>query len=183
MTAKKVSIIAISGKSGCGNTTVSRTVADMLGRTFINYTFRKMAEEEGTSLESILALADQDSSWDRQLDARQVALAHEQDCVIGSRLAMWLLSDADLRVYLKASPEARVTRIHSREGGDRAELARFTEARDRRDHARYLETYGIDNDDLGCAHLVIDTERWNAQQIARIIADAWLGREAARQDG
>ena len=65
MTAKKVSIIAISGKSGCGNTTVSRTVAELLGRTFINYTFRKMAEEEGTSLESILALADQDSSWDR----------------------------------------------------------------------------------------------------------------------
>ncbi|HEY9053576.1 MAG TPA: hypothetical protein VIO60_02025, partial [Rectinemataceae bacterium] len=33
------SIIAISGKSGCGNTTVSRLVAKRLERRFINYTF------------------------------------------------------------------------------------------------------------------------------------------------
>lgn len=176
MKDKSSSIIAISGKSGCGNTTVSRLVAEHLGRRFINYTFRKMAEEEGKSLADILALAEGDPSWDRRLDARQVELAHLQDCVIGSRLAMWLLPEADLRVYLKARPEIRVDRIYAREGGSREEIAAFTAQRDVRDHRRYMETYGINSDDLSSAHLIIDTERWDASQIARIIADAFIGR-------
>jgi cytidylate kinase len=173
MSDRKASIIAISGKSGCGNTTVSRRVAAMLGREFINYTFRKMAEEEGKGLAEILALAEEDTSWDRLLDARQVELARRQDCVIGSRLAIWLLPDAALKVYLKASPESRVDRIHRREGGSREEIARFTAERDLRDHRRYRETYGIDTDEVFSAHLIIDTEIWDAEQIARIIVEAF----------
>ena len=170
------SIIAISGKSGCGNTTVSKLVAESLERRFINYTFRVLAAEKNMSLHQILALAEEDASWDRLVDARQVELARQQDCVIGSRLAIWLLPDAALRVYLKASPEARVDRIHARESGEKAQIARFTSERDIRDHRRYLDTYGIDTDDLSAAHLVIDTERWDARQIARIISDAFTGR-------
>jgi len=176
MKKKQAAIIAISGKSGCGNTTVSRRVAQILGCEFINYTFRKLAEEEGKSLAEILALAEEDSSWDRLLDSRQVELAQRQDCVIGSRLAMWLLPNVSLRVYLKASPSVRVDRIYAREGGSRDEIAIFTAQRDVRDHKRYKETYGIDTDDVSSANLVIDTERWDAEQIARIIADAFIGR-------
>lgn len=176
MKKKQAAIVAISGKSGCGNTTVSKRVAQILGCEFINYTFRKLAEEEGKSLAEILALAEEDSSWDRLLDSRQVELAQKQDCVIGSRLAMWLLPNASLRVYLKASPDVRVDRIHAREGGSRDEIAVFTAQRDIRDHRRYKETYGIDTDDVSGANLVIDTERWDAEQIARIIADAFIGR-------
>jgi len=176
MKKKQAAIVAISGKSGCGNTTVSRRVAQILGCEFINYTFRKLAEEEGKSLAEILALAEEDSSWDRLLDSRQVELAQKQDCVIGSRLAMWLLPNASLRVYLKASPSVRVDRIHAREGGSRDDIAEFTAQRDIRDHRRYKETYGIDTDDVSSANLVIDTERWDAEQIARIIADAFIGR-------
>ena len=39
--------IAVSGKSGCGNSTVSRLLADKLGLKLINYTFHNMAEEAG----------------------------------------------------------------------------------------------------------------------------------------
>jgi len=176
MKKTQAAIIAISGKSGCGNTTVSKRVAQILGCEFINYTFRKLAEEEGKSLAEILALAEEDSSWDRLLDSREVEPAQKQDCVIGSRLAMWLLPNASLRVYLKASPSVRVDRIHAREGGSRDEIAAFTAQRDIRDHRRYKETYGIDTDDVSSANLVIDTERWDAEQIARIIADAFIGR-------
>lgn len=170
------SIIAISGKSGCGNTTVSKMVAERLGLRFINYTFRALAQERGLSLAQILALAEEDPAWDRLLDARQVELARRQDCVIGSRLAIWMLPEAGLKVYLKASQGARVARIHTREGGDPVQIGRFTLERDAKDHKRYLDTYGIDNDDVSLAHLVIDTERWDARQIARIICDAYEGR-------
>ena len=172
----KASIIAISGKSGCGNTTVSKLVAHMLERRCINYTFRAIAEEKGLSLQQVLDYAEKDPSWDTLLDSRQVELAKAADCVIGSRLAMWLLPEADLRVYLKATKGARVSRIHDREGGDLIKIAQFTDDRDSKDHRRYLETYGIDNDDLSLAHLVIDTEIWNAQQIADIIVAAYQKR-------
>ncbi|MDX9784425.1 MAG: cytidylate kinase family protein [Spirochaetia bacterium] len=178
----RASIIAISGKSGCGNTTVSRLVAERLGRTFINYTFRKLAEEEGMSLAELLALAKEDPSWDRLLDSRQVALAHREDCVIGSRLAMWLLGDADLRVYLRAGQSVRVGRIFAREGGDREAIARFTAARDKDDQRRYREIYGIDTEDLSSAHLVIDTERWDAPSTADIIVRAFATRQKVLRD-
>jgi cytidylate kinase len=35
--------IAISGKSGCGNSTVSRIVANRLGLRLVNYTVRALA--------------------------------------------------------------------------------------------------------------------------------------------
>ncbi|HNX73165.1 MAG TPA: cytidylate kinase family protein [Spirochaetales bacterium] len=169
-------IIAISGKSGCGNTTVSKLVSEALGWRLVNYTFRSLAQEKGMALEEVLALAESDVSWDRTIDTKQVELARSGDCVIGSRLAIWLLPDAALKVYLKASPATRVERIHEREGGDKSAIAQFTRERDAKDHKRYLETYGIDTDDISHANLVIDTELWDAPEIAQLIVSAFRSR-------
>ena len=167
-------IIAISGKSGCGNSTVSTLLSERLGVKLINYTFRKMAEENGIGFEEMLALANADPnfSYDRALDRKQVELAHAQDCVIGSRLAMWLLPDAALRVYLSGSLAVRAGRIHEREGADLAAKLAFTRERDASDHRRYLQIYGIDNDDLSAADLVINTELWKPEAEVEIIAAA-----------
>jgi cytidylate kinase len=64
--------IAVSGKSGCGNTTVSRLLASALGLRFINFTFRNLAEERGVDMAEVLALAASDDGWDREVDRRQV---------------------------------------------------------------------------------------------------------------
>lgn len=166
-------IIAISGKSGCGNTTVSRMVADRLGYTPVNYTFRTMAAEMGVPLEELLKKAQESLEYDRKLDEHQTMLARKGNTVIGSRLAMWMVPEADLKVYLKASPSVRVNRIFAREGGDRATIERFTLERDAKDRQRYLALYNIDIDDVSIAHLVIDTERWSAVQVADIIINAY----------
>lgn len=159
--------IAISGKSGCGNTTVSKIVAQRWGLQFINFTFRTLAKERGISLEEVLLLAAQDEFWDREVDQRQVALARAAGgCVLGSRLAIWMLPEADLRVYLHADEEVRVRRIVQREGGDPAQIAVFTRERDRQDRERYLRLYDIDNDDYSVADLVIDTARYDPEGIA-----------------
>ncbi len=92
--------IAISGKSGCGNTTVSKTVADRLNLKFINYTFRTMADERGISFEALRQLAEESTAIDMELDKKQVYLAAEGNCVLGSRLAIWMIDKADLKVYL-----------------------------------------------------------------------------------
>ena len=165
--------IAISGKSGCGNTTVSRLVADMLGLRLINFTFRSLAEEKGLTLKDVLALAAEDDWWDREVDDRQVRLARENGgCVLGSRLAIWMMPEADLKVVLSACPDTRARRIQHREGDDLAAIAEFTKARDDQDKDRYMKIYQIDNDDYSFADLIIDTDRVGAQEIAEEIVAA-----------
>ncbi|MDR2070667.1 MAG: cytidylate kinase family protein [Treponema sp.] len=162
--------IAVSGKSGCGNTTVSRRVAEILGLRFINFTFRNLAEERGLKLEDVISLAKEDDSWDREIDTRQVALAQGSGgCVLGSRLAIWMLPDADLKVFLTASPDIRVKRILNREGGDPGAVAAFTEYRDRQDRERYLRIYNIDNDKYDFADLIIETDALDPPAIADAI--------------
>jgi cytidylate kinase len=165
--------IAISGKSGCGNTTVSRLAAERLGLRFINFTFRTLAEERRISLKEILEKAAGDDSWDREVDSRQAALAREEGgCVLGSRLAIWMLPEADLKVYLRAAPRTRALRIVKREGGDADEVAAFTARRDLQDHERYLRIYQIDNDKYDFADLVIDTDDLDPDGIAGLIINA-----------
>ena len=162
--------IAVSGKSGCGNTSVCKIVAQKLGLRFINFTFRSLAEEHGKTISEILELAKTDDSWDREVDSRQVTLARENGgCVLGSRLAIWMLKEADLKVYLKANEETRVKRIFKREGGTYEEVKAFTEERDRQDKERFLRLYEIDNDEYAFADLIIDTEDMGAEEIAALI--------------
>ena len=162
--------IAISGKSGCGNTTISRLVADALELRFINFTFRNLAKEKGLELLEIIEMAVTDDTWDREVDSRQVNMAREPGgCVLGSRLAIWMLPEADLKVYLTARPETRVARIQKREGGSMEEIARITDFRDKEDNKRYKRIYNIDNDDFAFADLIIDTDSLNPMNIAEII--------------
>ena len=170
--------IAISGKSGCGNTTVCRLAAEKLGLRFINFTFRTLATEHGITLEEVIRRAAGDDYWDKEVDRRQVELARKVPapgsgesvgCVLGSRLAIWMLDDADLKVYLDADFETRTRRILVREGGNAEDVARFTRLRDSEDSARYKRIYGIDNDDYSFADLVIDAARLSPEEIVEAL--------------
>ena len=167
---KKKIKIAISGKSGCGNSTVSKLTAEKLGLRMINYTFRTIAEEKGMDFKELCLLAETDPSWDYQLDKKQKELADAGGCVLGSRLAVWLLEDADLKVFLDAPHDVRAGRIHKREGGSYADIFEKTLQRDTRDHARYLKLYNIDNEEYGFVDLVIDTALFTPEEIADQIA-------------
>jgi cytidylate kinase len=165
--------IAVSGMSGCGNTTICKIVADRLGLQFINFTFRSLAAEKGISLKDVLELAAQDDFWDKEVDNRQVQLARESGgCVIGSRLAIWMLEEADLKVYLTARAETRAARIVKREGGSIEEVAVFTAERDRQDNSRYKRIYNIDNFYYQFANIIIDTDNLQPDEIAQKIIDA-----------
>jgi cytidylate kinase len=149
--------IAISGKSGCGNTTVSTLLAERLGIKLINYTFRQLAAEKGLTLAQVIEKAKNDDSFDRAVDTKQVELARKESCVLGSRLAIWMLKEADVKIYLLASDELRARRILGREGGNIEEIKAFTSMRDREDSKRYIKLYGIDNNAYDFADLKVDT--------------------------
>ena len=168
--------IAISSRSGCGNTTVTKLLSEKLGYPMINFTFRQMAEERGMKFWDFCRLAETDYDIDRELDRRQVEMAMAvPDCVLGSRLAIWMLREADLKVYLTASAETRARRILKREGGTFEERYRETVERDNHDSARYMKIYGIDNTSAEeVADLVISTDDKTPEEIVSIIASRVL---------
>lgn len=161
--------VAISGKSGCGNTTVSTLLAEKLGVKLINYTFRQLAAEKGLTLAQVIENARTDDSYDIFVDNHQVELASAEPCVLGSRLAIWMLKEADLKVYLFASDETRAKRILNREGGDLQKIKDFTAMRDSEDTRRYKKIYNIDNNDYSFSDLIIDTAKFNPEQIVELI--------------
>lgn len=161
--------VAISGKSGCGNTTVSTLLAEKLGVKLINYTFRQLAAEKGLTLAQVIENARTDDSYDIFVDNHQVELARSEPCVLGSRLAIWMLKEADLKVYLFASDETRAKRILNREGGDLQKIKDFTAMRDSEDTRRYKKIYNIDNNDYSFSDLIIDTAKFNPEQIVELI--------------
>ncbi|MDC7218560.1 MAG: AAA family ATPase [Spirochaetales bacterium] len=164
--------IAISGKSGCGNTTVTKMLSEKLGYRMVNYTFRSLAEDLEITFDEVQKLAQGDDKYDLMVDEKQRELAMETNSVLGSRLAIWMLKEADLKVFLNASPEVRAQRILKREGGSLQEQMDITAARDKRDHERYLKLYDIDHDDFSFADLIINTDRMVPEQICEIILSA-----------
>ena len=172
--------IAISSRSGCGNTTVTKLLSEKLGYPMINFTFRQMAEERGMEFWDFCRLAETDYNIDKELDRRQVEMAMAlPDCVLGSRLAIWMLRDADLKVYLTASAETRANRILKREGGTFEERYNQTVNRDNHDSARYMKIYGIDNTKAEeVADIVIATDDKSPEEIVDIIIKAVKERTA-----
>ena len=165
--------IAISSKSGCGNTTVTKMVSEKLGYPMINFTFRQMAEERGVDFWTFCEMAQNDYDIDRELDRRQVEMAMDaENCVLGSRLAIWMLKEADLKIYLTASAETRANRILKREGGTFEERYAQTVKRDTNDSGRYMEVYGIDNSKADeVADLIIATDDKTPEEIVNIIME------------
>ena len=163
--------IAISSKSGCGNTTVSTLLSEKLGYPMVNFTFRQMAQERGVDFWTFCRMAEDDYDIDRELDRRQVEMAMEQkDCILASRLAIWMLKEADLKVYLTATAETRAKRVYTREGGSLEERYKETVRRDENDTNRYKTIYGIDNSKPEeCADLIIATDDKTPEEIVSLI--------------
>ncbi len=171
--------ITISGLSGCGNTTATRNVAKALGLKVINYTFRDLARDLGLPFEKLQAMAKKDPVYDYLLEFRQISFAEqEKDCVVGTRLAGWVIDHVDLRVWLHASPEARAWRIAKREGKPFKAVLEYTNKRDKENALRYRKHYGIDLNDRDGYDLIVNTEYLTADQVsALIVAAAKLAKE------
>lgn len=163
--------IAISGKSGCGNTTVSTILSEKLGVKLINYTFRQLAQEKNMTLQEVIENAKTDDFYDKYVDTHQVELAKAESCVLGSRLAIWMLKEADVKVYLIASDDTRAKRILNREGGDLEKIKEFTAFRDSQDSSRYMKLYKIDNNEYEFADLKIDTATRTPEMIVEMIIE------------
>lgn len=175
--------IAISSLSGCGNTTVSRLVAERLKHQFINYTFRNLAVDLKMPFEKIQAESKTTPKYDYDVDRRQVALIEKSNnCVVGSRLSVWLDDERirskigvqappfDLKVWIYAPLNERAKRISKREKKTFARVLEDTLFRDEENEQRYLSLYGINVARFARAvDVTVNTERFSAEQVAELI--------------
>lgn len=169
-------LLTVSGPPGSGKSTTAAGIADAFDLEHISGgdIFRELAAERGYTAVDFNKLAEEDEQIDRDLDRRLYKIATERDDVLlESRLSGWLAGDeADLRFWLSAPTAVRAQRIAEREEKP-VELARQeTVEREHSEAKRYEDYYHIDIDDLTIYDVVLNTARWEAEDVLEIVTTA-----------
>ncbi len=168
--------ITVSGLPGSGTTSLSRYLAEHHGFDMISAgeVFRQLAREHNMELAVFGRLAEEDSSYDKMIDARQKEIAQTQDnIIVEGRLSGWMVPQADLKIWLQAPISCRIKRIATRdEVTDERTAEALTLERESCEAGRYRSYYDIDINDLRVYHLVLDSERWNIEGLGAIVDTA-----------
>lgn len=168
------SVVTIGGLPGSGTTTTCLLLAERTGLEHVNIgtIFRTMATERGMSLNEFGAYVVSHPEVDRELDARQVAIARGGGILLEGRLSGYMVGEAGLdvlRVWLDAAEDVRHARVAQREGITLAAARALTEERERDEKARYLDFYGFDLYDTSSYDLIIDTGTTPPEDVVRQI--------------
>jgi cytidylate kinase len=168
--------ITVSGFPGSGTTSLAKHLSEKYGIDLISAgeVFRRMAAEHGMDIAEFGKLAEKDPSFDRLIDERQkeIAIAHE-NIIVEGRLSAWFVPEADLKVWLFAPVECRVSRIQSRDTiPDLATATEMTREREAGEALRYQTYYGIDISDLNPYHLVLNSDLLGVEELGEIVGCA-----------
>ena len=168
--------ITISGLPGSGTTSLSRQLAEKHGFEVISAgeVFRGMAKERNLTLAEFGSFCEKDASVDHMIDKRQREIALSKENIIAeARLSGWMIQEADLKIWLKASMKCRVSRILDRDKFvDFNDALQATEEREASEALRYLQYYHIDIASLAPYHMILDTEMWTVEQLGTIVSAA-----------
>ena len=171
--------ITVSGLPGSGTTSLSRYLAERHGFTMISAgeVFRQLAREHNMELAEFGRLAEQDPAFDKMIDARQKEIGETQDnIIVEGRLSGWMVPQADLRIWLHAPIGCRIKRIASRdEVADETTAEKLTLEREACEAGRYRSYYNIDISDLLIYHMVLDSDRWDVDNLGAIVDVAIAG--------
>lgn len=168
--------VAIAGLPGTGKTTAAKLVAEQLGLPLVSAggIFRRLAEEQGLSLEQYQALAERDAAIDKALDQRMAAEARKAEAVLEGRLTAWVCKEFHItafKVRLDAPERVRAERIAKREGLAVEKALQDNRRREQSEATRYQRYYGVDMTDARLYDVVLDTTDQPAPEVARRIVE------------
>ncbi|MCS7097631.1 MAG: AAA family ATPase [Candidatus Methanomethyliaceae archaeon] len=173
MNGVKSLLIIISGPAGAGKSYCASKLAEIYGipHYSIGQLFRKIAMERNLTIEELSKIAEKDPSIDGELDRRTMELAKKGGCIIEGRLVLFFSRSYPnkLSFYLNAPFEERIKRIASREGISLNEAEKRTKMRELSEKIRYKSLYNIDIDDLSVYDFVINTAKWNKEEIILLL--------------
>jgi cytidylate kinase len=179
--------LTVSGPPGSGKSTTAAGLADALEYEHVSGgdIFRAVATERDLSALELNKLAETEDEIDRELDRRQRELAETQgNVVLESRLAGWMAGEhADLRIWLDAPLDVRISRIAEREDKSAEDAREETVARADSEALRYREYYGIDISNLSIYDLVVNTARWSATGVPAVVRTAVETYEPTADEG
>ncbi|MFW9868240.1 MAG: (d)CMP kinase [Candidatus Thorarchaeota archaeon] len=168
-------VITVGGLHGTGKSSVADAIAKKfnLRRMSAGVIFRQMAKERNLTLEEFSRVAAGNEDIDRLIDDKLREEAEKGNAVIDGQLAAWMAGEnADLNILLTASVETRIRRISERDGTEFAYARRETITREGSEKARYLEYYGVDVSDHSIYDLIINTDKYELEEVISIVFTA-----------
>lgn len=174
--SRKRILITIGGLPGSGTTTAAELLSKKINIPWTNggSIFRELAKEKCMELNAFGRFAEGNPEVDKELDRKLIAIMRKGEIIVESRLAGANAMKNEIpamRVYLHASFDTRVERIHDREGGSVEDIAEATRERERSEKKRYREYYDIDYENLDYYTLVINSGELWPEQIVNIIME------------
>jgi cytidylate kinase len=167
--------VTVSGPPGSGTTSLSKKLSETFSFKFISAgeVFRSLAKERGMDLIEFGKLCESDPEVDRLIDERQKEIGErEDDIIIEGRLAGHMVDNADIKIWVAASPQCRARRISGREESDIESAKEETIQRELSEAARYKMYYDIDITDLSIYDLVINSEKWGVDELSGFVISA-----------
>jgi len=168
-----------------GKSTIAKEVAkryglkylcggDVLKEMAIARGYRPSGEEWWDTEEGMKFLEERkvNQDFDREVDRRIVKSIEEGGVVVTSYTAPWL-TKAGVKVWLKASAEARARRMADRDGVRYDMALQIVLKRDSENIALYRHIYGFElGEDLSVFDLIIDTENLSSGEVVEIVSHA-----------
>lgn len=161
-------IITISGKPGSGKSIIGKELARKLNYKYVSIgeIFKKLAKQKKMDLLEFSKYRKENFEIDQKIDEEQKQI--NRDCVLDSRLGFYF-SNPDLKIYLKAPVEVRIKRIAKRDNLSFEEAKKQIKKREETDRKIYKKLYSIDIQKLENYDLIIDTDKFNIEQIVKMV--------------
>jgi cytidylate kinase len=136
--------------------------------------FRQLAREHAMGLAEFGRLAQENPEFDKMIDVRQKEIAAgRDDIIVEGRLSGWMVTDAEIRIWLFAPIGCRIKRIVFRDQiADNNTAERITIEREECEAARYRSYYNIDINDLSIYQIILNSEHWGVEGLGSIIDTA-----------
>lgn len=164
-------IITIGGLAGSGTTTAADVLSKKIDIPFISAggIFRDMAKERGMSLLEFSKFAEDNTAIDIELDKRQAEIAkNSENLIVEGRLSAYFV-EADLKIWLLAPLDIRANRVSKRESKSMGVVTEEIIIREESEALRYLDIHNIDINNFDIYDLVLNTNRFDPDSIAKII--------------
>ena len=169
-------IITVSGEPGAGSTTISRLLAKRLGYRLVTIgeLFKELAKEHGMTAENLMEKLQQQpelsQEFHEKVDQKQKELANDENIIFNGKLSAFHIPNADLKIFLTASLETRVSFTLIRDRGEAGETRRSITNREKIEREEWKRIYGFDYiADREAYDMIIETGDLNPEEIVENI--------------
>lgn len=157
---KKGLTITVSGKSGTGKSLGAKAIADALKLRYVStgQILRNIAKDKRIDIVEMSEI--RGPEIDHEMDRQSLKLAMEGNVVLDGRLTGWSAGDwADAKIYYICSLKIKAERVAERDSISAEEAEKMIIKRDKEDHKKYYELYGINSYDESIYDIIINNEK------------------------